>query len=280
MNVHILATVLVPDRIKNTLLVFKTLRTGFPTANLLVYGNGIQDTESRNLVQAVARDVGAQYVNIPMHSHGAWIENILAREYEPFFICDTDIVFFEPVQDWFSGSPELFAGRYEPEFHEPWTGTRHVSRLHPSLMWLNAGPLRADIRSWPGKHEFFSTVQINLIQWSLVPQAGAEPIFYDTCAGLHHALGGVRFTEEQNAAFGHLFCGTYVDLMKEQHPNLAARHDAVWDNPEMAKLLWADQQQWYRENAIRPEPDSKEPQCSPVERTAPEPVAPPQSERK
>lgn len=250
MNVHILATLLVPDRIKNTLLVFRSIRTGFPTAQLMVYGNGIKDVECRNLIQAVAKDAGAQYVNIPMHSHGQWIENILANEREPFWICDTDVVLFEPVQDWFSGSSELFAGRYEPEFWEEWTRTIHVSRLHPSLMWLNPQPLRAAIRAWPGKHEFFSSVQINMIQWHLVPNR-ENLMFYDTCAGLHHALGGLPFSEEQNEAYGHLFCGTYVDMISEQHPNLASRHDAVWENPEMARLLWDEQKKWYEENKVQ-----------------------------
>lgn len=256
MNVHCLASLLVPNRIKNTLLVFRSIRTGFPTAKILVYGNGIKDPEGRNLVEITARNVGAQYVNIPMHSHGQWIENILANESDPFWVCDTDIVFFDKVEDWFTGSDELFAGRYEPQFWEEWTKTYHVSRLHPSLMWLNPQPLRAAIRSFPGKHEFFSTVQQNLIQWSLVPSLNeytdeTHLNFYDTCAGLHHALVGTMFTEAQNAAYGHLFCGTYVDLISEQHPNLGARHDAIWDDPELARFLWKDQQEWYEENKIK-----------------------------
>lgn len=252
MNVHILVTLLNPSRIKASLLVFRSIKVGFPTANLLVYGNGIKDPEGRNLVEVTARNVGAQYVNIPMHSHGQWIENILSNEREPFWICDTDIVFFDKVQDWFTGSDELFAGRYEPEFWEEWTRTIHVARLHPSLMWINPQLLRAAMRAWPGKQEFFNVVQQNLIQWNIVPQSGRDQLFYDTCAGLYHALGGLRFTEAQNATFGHLFRGTYVDLVSEYYPNESARHDAIWDDPDLARNLWNDQQEWYEENRTKP----------------------------
>lgn len=253
MNAHCLVTLLNPDRIKSALLVFKTVKIGFPTANLLVYGNGIKDREGRNIIQAVAKDAGAQYVDIPMHSHGQFLENILANESSPFWVFDTDIVFFSKVEDWFNGSTELFAGRYEPEFWEEWTRTMHVARLHPSLLWFNAQPLRAAIRAWPGKHEFFNSVNINLIQWSLVPKYGGDMYFYDTCAGLHHALGGFQFTEDQNKSYGHLFCGTYADVISEQHPNLVAKHDAVWDNPELARGIWEEQKKWYEENKVRKE---------------------------
>lgn len=260
MNVHILATVLNPDRIKSTLLVFRSIRTGFPTANIFVYGNGIKDRGCANLVKVMASNVGAQYVDVPMHSHGQWIENILYNESSPFWICDTDMVFFDKVEHWFQDSNALFAGRYEPEFWEEWTKTWHVARLHPSLVWFNPQLLRAAIRAWPGKHEFFGSVQTNLIQWSLVPRRGDDLYFYDTLAGLHHALGGQVFTEEQNAAYGHLFCGTYADVLSEHHPNLASKHDAVWDNPEIAKGFWKDQQEWYKQNSVIQESVTLKPQ--------------------
>lgn len=233
-------------------LVFDTIRIGFPNADILVYGNGLEPDASW-LIECYSRSVGAQYKRIPMHPHGQWIESILENERDPFWICDTDVVFFDPVEQWFKGSSDLFAGRYEPEFWEEWTETVHVARIHPSLVWFNPQPLRAAIRAYPGKHEFFGSVQTSLIQWSMVPRFGQDPLFYDTLAGLHHALGGTQFTEEQNKSYGHLFCGTYIDLISECHKNLKSRHEAVFDNPSLAKLLWDEQKKWYIRHRSKPQ---------------------------
>ncbi len=213
MNCHILATCRNLDLITSTLMVFKSLRAGFPMANIQVYGNGLAD-EVACLVSTEAHKNCATFCRINQTSHGAWIESLLHNEREPFWICDTDVEFNDRVQDWFPSPPDslLFAGRYEPEFFEPWTQSRHMSRLHPSLMWFNPRPLRAAIRTWPGKHPFFSSIEKTLIRWSFVPAQG-KLFFYDTCAGLHHALGGQAFDRDQNECFRHTFAGTYSDLL-------------------------------------------------------------------
>lgn len=211
MNVFVLATCLDRSLIENTLTVFRSIRTGFPTARIKVCGNGL-DRFAGKLVEEAAMEVGAQFRNLPEIAHGAWIESLIYKQPSPFFICDTDITFHEKVEHWFENSDELFAGRYEPEFYEPWTKSRHVARLHPSLMWFNPRMLRAAMRSWPGSNPFFNSVQKHLVQWSFVPTLG-ELLFYDTCAGLHHAFGGLAFTAEQNDCFSHKFCGTYSNLI-------------------------------------------------------------------
>lgn len=212
MKVFILATCLKRERINGTLLVFPSLRVGFPTAEIHVYGNSL-DTYAATLVAHAARLCGATFSNILPMPHGAWIEDLLRKESDPFWICDTDVTFSAAVEHWFEPeSSSLFAGRYEPDFFEKWTQSCHVSRLHPSLMWFNPRPLRAAIRAWPGKHPFFGSVERVLIRWTFVP-APHTLYFYDTCAGLHHALGGTPFTAEQNACFHHTFAGTYAHLL-------------------------------------------------------------------
>lgn len=253
MIVHILATVLEPSRLKTQLLVFKSIRTGFPSATIHVYGNGMGGRRDPNAFALAhcATALNGQYQSIERVSHGEWLEHLLAIGREPFWVADGDLVFLDKVEDWFIDSHDvLFAGRYEPEFWEGWTKTIHVARLHPSLMWFNPAPLRAAIRAWPGQPEFFQTVQHNLIQWNVVPEAGKPLKFYDTCAGLHHALGGKWFTDEQNACYEHLFCGTYAHLMGGVHPNLPSKQDQICDNPQLARGIWKEQQSWYRFNAI------------------------------
>ncbi len=251
MNVHILFTLLNPARLKSSLLVFRSIRTGFPTANIIVYVNGDVQKSCRKLVEAAFDNARANRIQIGLHSHGQWIETVLFHESGPFWICDTDIVFFNKAEHWFAGSSALYSGRFEPQFWESWTRTIHMARIHPSLVWFNPQPLRAAIRAWPGKHEFFNTVQTNLIQWSVVPESGRDLRFYDTLSGLYHAIGGRVFSEKENEAFGHLYCGTYADLISGHHPNLCDKHEAVAKNQELARGLWKEQQEWYRQNAVK-----------------------------
>lgn len=247
MNCHILATVITPERLPFALLVFRTLRIGFPKANIIVYGNGRgpvgSDLVSLELLRA-ASGVGASYQIIEQHSHGEWIEKLIETENSPFWICDTDIVFFDRVEHWFDQSNNLFAGRYEPKFFEQWTRTIHMARLHPSLMWFNPGLLRSAMRCWPGTHQFLNTVQHNLIQWNWVPEAGLGTKFYDTCAGLHHALSGTVFIDAQNSAYEHLLCGTYAHLMPDMDGLNAAHSRAIQDHQGMRGLQQM-QAEWY-----------------------------------
>lgn len=251
MNVHILVTVLNPERIDIATLVFKTLRVGFPTSKVFVTVNGFNVLRE---VNDAATPLGAVSYISTMQSHGQWIEGLIAYERDPFWIVDTDTVFFGKVEHWLDHWPDngsaLFAGRYEPDFIDPWTKAVHVARLHPSMMWINPVPLRAAIRGWPGKPEFFDSVQKNLIQWHWVPR-NFSLHFYDTMAGLWQAgLGGVPFTtDEQHAAFEHLFCGSYAHLTPLSG-ELEGVHKAIIANPQSAKGLWAKQQEWYCQNKV------------------------------
>lgn len=209
--VHILASCRNRDLLKNTLLVFDTLRVGFPLAGISVFGNDLPPDVERQ-VKAAAYNSTCDFRNLKPTTHGEWIETLLEVEDQPFWICDTDIIFHGRVEDLFARPDgRLFAGRYEPEFTDRWLNCLHVARLHPSLMWFNPRALRAAIRAWPGKHPAFNTVERLMIRWTFIPRAGGMT-FYDTCAGLHHALGGTKFTKAQNERFTHLFCGTYSDI--------------------------------------------------------------------
>lgn len=208
-------------------MVFSSIRIGFPTSNIKVCGNALDQVDGK-LVEEAALKVGAKFDNYPEVAHGVWIESLIYSENDPFIICDTDITLHQKVEHWFKNSDKLFAGRYEPEFYEPWTQSQHVSRLHPSLMWFNPRLLRAVIRSWPGNHPFLNSAQKHLIQWSFVPSNGSL-LFYDTCAGLHHAFGGVAFTKEQNDCFSHKFCGTYSNLIGVSEEQLKI-HEEVCKN--------------------------------------------------
>ena len=246
--VHILATVRKPELLPAALFVFKTLRTGFPTAPVTVWGNALEGS-ARDAVERAAALAGATFRNIPATAHDRWIEILVETHHEPFWVCDTDIVFWQSVEGW--PTPEHFSGRLEPEFADLWMQTRHVARLHTALMQFNPSPLRSALRAWmcriPQVWRRFA--EFPFYRMTFVPVRGADPLCYDTGAGLWQAGLGTPFTEKQNAAYDHLHCATYVDaITTELGPKLRALHQQIYHKPELARGLRAGQDEFYRQH--------------------------------
>ena len=247
--VHILATVRKPELLKAALLVFRTLRVGFPTQPVFVWGNGL-DADSAAVLANVAAGRGAQFRNIPATSHDAWIEKCVSALNEPFWILDTDVVFFAPMEICKLGA---FAGRYEPAFNEEFTDTIHVARLHTAVMWIDPAGLRCEMRKWMAKipAPWRDSAQFALLRQNFVPQATGGTLFYDTMAGCYQAFGedhGWEFQERDNEAFEHIHCATYADEVVKQAPSLKHLqlvHDRVYANPAEGRGLAKAQAEYY-----------------------------------
>lgn len=251
-KVHILASCF--DDPRATTLVFRTLRTGFPTAEVVVWKNRLSPAVGK-MVNACAKAANCAVLESSRIRHDEWINRLLEASPDPFWICDTDIVFHASVEG-FSDQETLLKGRYEPPFREPWSGTRKTERLHTSLLFINAPMVRIAVREWIRRwhpKNFPFEPMIELVRQCYVPSgANLPPLFQDTCAGLYRSIGGERFSEDENKAFDHLHCGTYVNLMKDAVQGLAAAHQQVYDHPEMIVEMREAQAHFYLENAYAP----------------------------
>lgn len=248
-HVHILATHLDGEAIEGTLLVFRTLRVGFPTADVHIWGNGLSLTDEHTVRSAAVR---CSFTPLSLTSHDRWIASLLDNSLTPFWVCDTDMVFHASVEAFVSADAAI-SGRYEPPFIEPWSKTNKVDRLHTSLLWLDPVKIRSAVREWLGQWHpkgFPFLPMVELIAQHYVPCGAANaPLFYDTCAGLFQAIGGQRFTEEQNAAFDHLHCATYVGRMNEAVKGLAAAHASIYRGQLDAPSLRQSQRDFYAAHA-------------------------------
>lgn len=249
-KVYILATCLNGD-LNPTLLVFKTLRVGFPTAEIAVCSNAL-DPHETHAVKAACAQVKAWFHSWGRTAHDAWIEGLLEKSPDPFWICDTDMVFHSSVEG-FATQSTVLKGRYEPPFVEPWSNTLKTERLHTCLLYMNAPEIRKQVCAWirrwhPPRFPF--QPRVDLVRQCYVPTgADTPPTFQDTCAGLYAAIGGERFSPEEDAAFDHLHCGTYVDRMKGAVPGLEAAHHQIFDNLDNARYLKAEQSEFYKRHA-------------------------------
>lgn len=252
--VHILATVRNPALREAALLVFRTIRVAFPTWEIRVYGNALAGQSNDQVAEAAAK-AGALYMRMPPTAHDEWILRLLETSTEPFLICDTDMVFWENMEDRLH-APELISGRYEPGFNEEWTQSWHAERLHTCLMYLNPAGLRAATRHYLTKHvpSVFPKASVEFYRQHFVPRLGQLPLFYDTMAGVWHALSGEPFGELQNSCFEHLNCGSYVDEIGKTTglKDLEAFHRAVYADVNLARGLRVKQQEWYEEHGNGP----------------------------
>lgn len=246
MRVHLLATVRRDELIEAALLVFRTIRVGFPTAEIRVWGNGLMPRHA-SAVGIAVQNVGGTFENLPITVHDRWIEHIILHETEPVWICDTDVIFWDKIEGLL---PAPMVGRVEPSYFEEWTWAVSVERLHTCLLYLDPPWLRLEMRKIVDSvpRPFGATAEHALIRQHFIPRRGAVPLLYDTMAGIWQAGIGLRLGGKMNAAFDHLHGATYIDLVAPRltgGQGLAHCHATVYGNLESARGLYEHQKKWY-----------------------------------
>ena len=219
-----------------TLLVFPTLRTGFPTARIEVVDNG-SCPEMVPRIRAAAEAAGASFEARPLvHYSEHWRHNLFARDWgegnAPVVFVDPDVVFWESCEGWDFGDA-LMAGRLIPELPRSLNGL-HAARLHPSLLWV---PSMKHLRS-----EFARRLPSEAAgRWNCIGPASEQDgdivRTYDTLAPLYRALQDActAFDAVHLDAYDHLFLGSHLpaavmgspsDVLIESH-RAAAQGDVA-----------------------------------------------------
>lgn len=244
-RVEILATCRNPKLVRATLLVFDTIRVGFPTSEIVVHGNGLHPLIEEMVWRSVQK-VGGKMIPGPAMRHDDWVQKMIWLNDKPFVICDTDMIFWEQVQQWEFDHP--WAGRLTPEYLDPYSKTIHRQRLHTSLLFIRPDELRDRMLRFDGafpKASIFPHT-IDFIHQQLQPVRIGETVhtfFMDTGANLYHSVGGDAFTEEQLDCFSHLHAGTWSDLINDHE--FTSFHEQVYADPEKARGLWRKQEEFY-----------------------------------
>lgn len=242
-------------------LVFKSIRTGFPNASITAFINTMPDDQCFRQVldaceKAEAEVLRGQYV------HQSWIEMLTMSEQQPFYVMDTDMVFWENFERWTFDT--ALAGRCIPQYRCPFMKSITMARLHASMLYIDPVQTRQLIKEYEA--EFPETpfnIKTNLFAPTIVPILRANPevqneverinYFYDTCGLLFNAIGGHGFGEEHLNCYDHLNCGTIIDYVAPHFPNgetLREFHQAVYQNPELARGVWRKQDEFYRSQNV------------------------------
>lgn len=207
--VHILTFCSHPTSAYGSLLVFDSVRTGFPTAQIEVYDNG-SCAEVLPAIEQAAKRVGARFdaqANRHYSEHLRWV--LLEREHRegvPLVLCDPDVIFWEAVEQW-DFAPALLAGRLIPMLER---AGKAFPRLHPSLLFI------------PDVHELRRAVkeaEACSFAWDCIgPRTSwinGQAYFWDTLSDLYQALTTrcVAFGEDELNSYDHLFCGTHLGVV-------------------------------------------------------------------
>lgn len=245
-RVHILASCRNLELLKATLLVFETLRVGFPTWEVKVWMNSLEGN-ARYEVMKRCTQVGAEWIDT--HTvHHVWIEKLVHHEQQPIVLCDTDMIFWKSVEDFEIRSH--MAGKLIPSFQNEYSRCWDMARLHTCLMFLSPRRVLGEVTAYnAGYLNHFCLPPANLFYPQRVPAWPLHSVFYDTLALMYAATGGQAFTDEQKDCFDHLGFGTIEDMVLPQLTDgqqLKRNREAVYANPALAKGAWRAEEEYYK----------------------------------
>lgn len=220
-----------------TLLVFKTLRIGFPTARVVVIDNGSHKSVLPDIERA-AVDAGCEFRSIRMRH---FVDNLRwllleQEEFGPFVLLDPDVMLWEKIEDW-KFDPYLMAGRLMPWM---FTIDKRVcgTRLHPSHLWIPSPDALRGAVSGIMDRDTWSTL-IGSCEMN-------NGISLDTLSPLYIALKDRchSFTDDELDHFDHLCFGCHLPLMPcpvEDGFYLPAHKQAAAGDISSLRGLWRKQ---------------------------------------
>lgn len=261
-RVFILAAIRKPELAPYAELVFKTLRVGFPEADVTVFLNGdrpielspevlaslsakqVEEASIFSRVKDLAENCGCAVKPIAECTHHEWIERLIDTEAEPFWICDTDIIFYAPVEGWKFEKP--LAGALIPEFDCPFLKAITRRRLHTSLMHICPLELKVASLKYHTNHpRTIYNPPANLVHPLYLPLNG-RTYFYDTMAMAYHALGGEAFTPQQKDCYFHFHFGSFSDLvLPAVGKQLEIGRTEILHHHELGIGMWRAQEEWF-----------------------------------
>jgi len=242
-RVFILATCKNEELSAYTEMVFRTLRVGFPTAEVEVFINEPMPVGVAATVANEAKKADCRVMTLHAElKHHEWIEQLVKAENDAFWICDTDIIFYESMERQ-GGGTHLY-GAYMPEFQDEFTNAITRSRLHTSLLRIDPQLVRFKMDAYFNRHpDTIFNPRPNLFHPLYMPLR-QRTVFYDTCSMLFHAIGGAYMPQCALDKYFHFHFGTCADVvlpnLKNAQQMIAARRE-VMKNNQLGRGGWRAQ---------------------------------------
>lgn len=248
-----------PDLLYGSLLVFRTLRAGFPNARVQVVDNASLP-EARAEIARLAKETGCAFRSLaePGIAHGRFIESTIAEVANgpdpgrrAVFV-DPDVCLWRNCEELQFGG--LVAGLLVEAYNDEVMQCVTMPRLHTSFLWINE----------PAKlmQEITALRRIHIDFQPFLPYSaklGDMWLRYDTGASLYAALAGqcVAFDPSHMDYYDHIYAGSHFDYWQGKHVDELQRmmedaHAAAKAGDLAAlKGLWRRQAEvWYRTTRV------------------------------
>jgi len=238
------------DLLHGSTLIFDTIRTGFPTAEVVVCDNSSLP-EARSEIKRLAEREACKFIQIENEiSHWEFLTKIIFNAKGTIVFLDPDVIFWENCEQWEFNS--LMAGRYLPTFNDPYTKTMTLERLHTSFLWIpSAENLTAKV---------YESVLNNFDFMPIKPFSflfGEELYWYDTLGSLYSLYKNDchNFTEYELSSYDHLFVGSHSDrviphLPEKYQEMIKTSNELAVRDPQKLKGLWKQQEEFFNEMEI------------------------------
>lgn len=227
-----------------TKLVFETLRVGFPTFPVKVFLNSLCG-QALEEVQSIcdANNYETQSIDTIHHK---WIEHLYLTESNPFYVVDTDIIFYENCEGWFFET--ALAGWRIPEWNDEFSGCITRARLHGSLLYIDPIKVKMEVEKHAAKFPNSEFVPLaNLFHPICIPFKN-RGYFYDTCGLLYHAINGTSFTEKHLDSYFHFNFGTISDIVLPRlsiGKEMQQAREFIMKNKQAGRGAWRQQMEYY-----------------------------------
>lgn len=219
-TVHILTYCRRPELFYGTELIFKTLRVGFPEAEVVVTDNA-SVPEVRPTIRKLALGTGCEHRQLTEEvAHNTFIERTLYRAAQtrnggaerPLVFLDPDVCLWRSCEEFEFDS--LLAGRLIAASEDARAQCIMMPRIHTSFMWIPS-PVRLveEVNRIRSVHFDFDPFL------SFSAKMGQAWIRYDTGASLFSAIPDriTPFGEVHLEHFDHIFCGSHFDLVEDTY---------------------------------------------------------------
>lgn len=245
------------DNPQASLLVFRTLRTGFPTMDVSVTLEDSGEYNGTPLAEMIDRYANGvrvvQHVTPRCREHWEWAADEVENSDAPFILCDTDMVFLGDVENHLYAIRDQnarLAGEFIPTHRVPESNYVTMERLHTALMLID--PAYWQLFAQSREDELPRTASQSALQWLFYPalyKHQRQTLLYDTSAWAYHYAPSVPFHENLLDRFEHLGGATY----KSVTPGFAADaefFDAVYEDPSIARGLRSKQRNYRWRNGV------------------------------
>lgn len=235
------------------MLVFKTLRTGFPSAKIEVWDNCSIEPFRTEIAHETLK-LGGQFHPLDQRIlyHDFIRARLSANEPGSLALVDTDIIFYDDVQSWGMHQHELLMGRLIPLHRNEVYGCTENSRLHSSLLFIrDVQELNKTIAK-----EFSGPCAASGYQNPWAPTLwfnGGFKYFHDVGCNIYQAFPSTMraFTETQLDSYTHLHCGTWLDQVLphiKKADQFKKVHELATTDRMALHGLWRQQDEYYREH--------------------------------